>query len=45
MAYVGMSRPTHLLCLAIHKNDSVNYNQHKEELEDAGWQVIKLPGI
>ena len=42
MAYVGMSRPTHLLCLAIHNSYLLNYNQHKEELESAGWQVIEL---
>jgi DNA helicase II / ATP-dependent DNA helicase PcrA len=43
MAYVGMSRPTHLLCLAIHKSSFTNINENKNELESAGWKVIILP--
>lgn len=37
VAYVGCSRPTDLLCLAIHKD---RFNQL--ELNLAGWEVIKL---
>lgn len=37
MAYVGMSRPTHLLCLAAHKE---NIEQNKEALEANGWVII-----
>lgn len=42
MAYVGMSRPTHLLCVAIHKSSLSDFEQDKEDLENAGWQVIPL---
>ncbi|HLS11558.1 MAG TPA: UvrD-helicase domain-containing protein [Flavobacteriaceae bacterium] len=39
MAYVGFSRPTHLLCIAIHKNrfDSVLSDINHEE-----WDVIEI---
>lgn len=36
MAYVGMSRPTHLLCLAVKKK---NVEPNKEALEDYGWII------
>ncbi|HYG40075.1 MAG TPA: UvrD-helicase domain-containing protein [Cytophagales bacterium] len=36
MAYVGMSRPTHLLCLAVHKSRIVG---HENDLNNAGWQL------
>ncbi len=37
MAYVGMSRPTHLLCVALHRD---RVNGHKTELEKNGWKII-----
>jgi len=37
MAYVGMSRPTHLLCLA---GKEQNIMPNKDALEDNGWIVI-----
>ncbi len=36
MAYVGMSRPTHFLCVAIHKN---RIDGHEEGLKQAGWSI------
>jgi hypothetical protein len=36
IAYVGFSRPTHFLCLAIH-NDRLS--GHKEHLRAAGWEI------
>lgn len=39
MAYVGMSRPTHLLCVAIHKSSFSDFEADKKALQDAGWQV------
>jgi DNA helicase II / ATP-dependent DNA helicase PcrA len=39
MAYVGMTRPTHLLCIAIHEE---NLNGSKEELQAAGWEIIVI---
>jgi hypothetical protein len=36
MAYVGMSRPSHLLCVAVHKNHLIG---HDKELRAAGWHV------
>ncbi len=38
MAYVGMSRPTHLLCVAVHKD---YLSGHEDELNDAGWSIDK----
>ena len=37
MAYVGMSRPTHLLCVALHRD---RVNGHETELEKNGWKII-----
>jgi len=37
MAYVGMSRPTHLLCLAARKENIV---PNHADLEDSGWCII-----
>lgn len=42
MAYVGMSRPTHLLCVALHKTSFDNLQQDIQDLESAGWRVIDL---
>ena len=39
MAYVGMTRPTHLLCVAAHKN-SINGNE--EFLKSMGWCIMKV---
>ncbi len=38
MAYVGMSRPTHLLCVAVHKDHLIG---HEDELDNAGWHIDK----
>jgi len=37
MAYVGMSRPTHLLCAALHRD---RVNGHEAKLEEKGWKII-----
>jgi len=37
VAHVGFSRPTDLLCVAL---DRELVNDHKEELEDFGWEII-----
>jgi hypothetical protein len=37
MAYVGMSRPTHLLCVAMHKDRIV---PHRADLENL-WQIVE----
>lgn len=42
MTYVGMSRPTHLLCVALHKSSFDNLIQEIQDLENAGWTVIQL---
>ncbi|MED4779352.1 UvrD-helicase domain-containing protein [Brevibacillus choshinensis] len=39
MAYVGMTRPTHLLCVAAHQNGC---EPHIQGLEDAGWDIIRV---
>jgi ATP-dependent DNA helicase UvrD/PcrA len=36
MAFVGMSRPSHLLCIAVHR-DSIS--GHEEALRRSGWDV------
>lgn len=36
MAYVGMSRPTHLLCAAVHENHLLG---HEDDLDKAGWRI------
>lgn len=40
MAYVGLSRPTHLLCYAMHKSSFALYDE--ERLKACGWQIIDL---
>lgn len=40
MAYVAMSRPTHLLCYAMHKSSFEQYDS--ERLKASGWQIIDL---
>ncbi len=37
IAHVGMSRPTHLLCVAINQE---TVEAHRNELEDNGWEII-----
>lgn len=37
IAHVGMSRPTHLLCIALNKN---LVDQKAKELEENGWKII-----
>lgn len=39
MAYVGMTRPTHLLCVAAHKS---SVDKHEKTLATAGWEIIEL---
>lgn len=36
MSYVGMSRPSHFLCLAVHKGHIIG---HEKGLIDAGWEL------
>ncbi|WP_182917137.1 UvrD-helicase domain-containing protein [Bacillus sp. PK3_68] len=36
MAYVGMTRPTHLLCIAVREE---TISKHEDELRDAGWDI------
>jgi len=37
MTYVGFSRPTHLLCFAVHKN---RYDAKLGDIENEGWEVV-----
>ena len=39
MMYVGFSRPTHLLCFAVLKENVIT---DKEKFENAGWKWIDL---
>ena len=39
MAYVGMSRPTHLLCVAIHKDRVKDY---LNEIPDSLWEKVEI---
>lgn len=39
MTYVGLSRPTHLLCFAIHKSRFESHREAFENLDD--WKVIE----
>jgi DNA helicase II / ATP-dependent DNA helicase PcrA len=38
VAYVGLSRPTHLLCVAIHIN---RINGNEPDIERNGWLIDK----
>lgn len=40
MIYVGLSRPTHLLCYAMHKSSFDLYDV--DRLRSSGWQIIDL---
>lgn len=39
MAYVGMTRPTHMLCVAAHKDGC---EQHLDELSTVGWDIHRI---
>lgn len=39
MAYVGFSRPTHLLCIAIHKE---RYDSVLSDINDENWDIIEI---
>lgn len=39
MAYVGFSRPTHLLCIGIHQK---RFNEFIKEVPDGLWNVVKV---
>ncbi|MEJ8598820.1 UvrD-helicase domain-containing protein [Riemerella anatipestifer] len=39
MAYVGFSRPTNLLCIAIHKD---RFNKHLSEIDRNIWEIIEI---
>ena len=39
MVYVGFSRPTHLLCFAVHK---VRFDQNLTDVDTSLWEIIKL---
>lgn len=41
MVYVGFSRPTHLLCFAVHES---RFAAFSEGINDAVWDVVKLVG-
>ncbi len=41
MAYVGFSRPTHLLCFAVHKD---RFDKYLSGLNTAVWEIIKIYG-
>lgn len=39
MAYVGMTRPSHFLCVAIHKS---RISGHEDGLKQSGWKIEKI---
>lgn len=39
MCYVGMSRPTHLLCVAVHKS---RYEEYLSDIDTEKWEVVIL---
>lgn len=41
MVYVGFSRPTHLLCFAVHKD---RFNKYLTELDTSIWEIIRIDG-
>jgi len=43
MAYVGLSRPTHLLCYAMHKSSFLIYGA--DQLQKYGWKIIDLTNL
>ena len=40
MIYVGLSRPTHLLCYAMHEDAFAKYDA--ELLKRVGWKIVVL---
>ena len=42
MAYVGFSRPTHLLCIAIHKE---RYDSVLSDINDEEWDIIEIETV
>jgi superfamily I DNA/RNA helicase len=42
MAYVGFSRPTHLLCIAIHKE---RYDSVLSDINDEDWDIIEIETV
>lgn len=43
IAYVGMSRPTHLLCLALNR-DGIS-KEDIEKLSQNGWEIVQAKGV
>jgi hypothetical protein len=41
MAYVGFSRPMHLLCFAVHRD---RFDQYLTQVDRSAWEVVVLPG-
>lgn len=41
MAYVGMTRPTHLLCVAMHK-ENINIDTDEAYLNELGWEIREV---
>ena len=39
MAYVGMTRPKHLLCVAAHRD---NINGNEDYLQSMGWRIMRV---
>ncbi len=39
MAYVGLSRPTHLLCVGVHKD---RYNEYLNNIDENVWEIVTL---
>ena len=39
MAYVGFSRPTHLLCVAVHKD---RFDSHLKDIDLDKWDIIEI---
>lgn len=42
MAYVGFSRPTHLLCIAIHKD---RYDSISSDISEDDWEILKVEAV
>ena len=46
LMYVGMTRPSHMLCLAIRQSslgEGATGDKRKAALEKAGWSILELP--
>lgn len=37
--YVAMSRPRHLLCLAVHSD---RFRDHEKDMQEKGWEIVRL---